>query len=284
MNLLLDGYSLLFRAFYALPPMNTRDGAPTSALYGVSVLLCKLLREHRPTAVALALDAPGPTTRQVSYAAYKAGRAPTPDPLRAQIARLPELAAALGAPVHRVPGWEADDILATLTRRVKPTIVVTGDTDLLQVVDPDTAVLFVGQRQKDHVLYDVAAVQARYGFDPAFVPTYKAMAGDASDNLPGIPGIGAKTAARLIAAHGDAAGILAGRGSETPKIRAILDANAEALVRWESMARVREDLPLDEPLVGPIASWDGLRSWFTALEFKSLVPRVDALPAPGTPR
>lgn len=276
--LILDGYSLLFRAFYALPPMNTKAGVPTGALYGVSVLLLKLLREERPAGMVITVDAPAQTVRRAEYPAYKAGRVAAPDPLRSQIQRFPELGAALGVPIHSVPGWEADDVIATLTRRVRPTLVVTGDTDLLQVVDDDTTVLFVGRRQKDHVRYDVAQVHARYGIRPSLVPTYKALAGDPSDNLPGIAGIGSKTATRLVAEYGDAAGILAAReGMKPPKVKAAIDAAVEALPRWEALGRLRMDLQLEEPLWAQITSYDGLRAWFAGLEFASLVARVDKL-------
>lgn len=276
--LVLDGYSLLFRAFYALPPMTTSRGEPTGALYGAAVLLLKLLREERPSAVAMAIDAPVRTVRHEVFAAYKAGRAAAPDPLRAQLARVPELVEALGAPLHQVPGWEADDVIATITRRVRPTLVVSGDTDLLQLVDPDTTVLFVGRRQRDHVRYDLAATVARYGFPPARLPTYKALVGDPSDNLPGVAGVGAKTAARLVAEHGDAAGILAALpGIGPPKVRAALREAADDLARTEALATVRADLPLEEPLVGGPPDWAALRRWFAALEFRSLLPRVDAL-------
>jgi DNA polymerase-1 len=255
--------------------MSTTRGAPTGALYGTTVLLLKLLREERPTAVAFALDTPGGTVRHTAFSDYKAGRPPAPDPLRVQIGRLPELAEALGAPIHRVPGWEADDVLATLSRRVGPSLVVSGDTDLLQVVRPDTTVLFVGRRQKDHVRYDEAAVYARYGFAPVRIPTYKALCGDPSDNLPGLPGIGHQTAARLIASHGDVRAILA--AGAPGKIGAALGAAGETLVRWESLATLRDDLPLDEPLAAPPDLGERLQAWLTAQEFKSLLPRLAAL-------
>jgi DNA polymerase-1 len=278
--LLLDGYSLLFRAFYALPPMNTRAGVPTSALYGLSVLLVKLLREERPSAMALAVDAPGPSTRREVYAAYKVGRAPAPDPLREQIVRLPELALALSMPVHGVPGWEADDVLATLVsagrREDKRVIVVSGDTDLLQLADERTTVLFVGRRQKEHVRYDGAAVQQRYGILPSQLPTYKALVGDPTDNLPGVLGIGPRTATRLVSEHGDGAGILAARERCTPAVREALTAGADALLRWEALGRLRTDLPLQEPLWGAPSSYDALKAWFEQLEFRSLLKRLPA--------
>jgi DNA polymerase-1 len=276
-NLLLDGYSLLFRAFYALPPMTTTRGEPTGALYGTAVLLLKLLREEQPTGIAVAIDAPGRTVRHDSHPTYKAGRAVAPNPLREQILRLPELVEALGAPLHRVAGWEADDVLATLARRVRPNLIVSGDTDLLQCVDPDTSVLFVGRRQKDHVRYDLPAVVARYGISPSLIPTWKALAGDASDNLPGLPGIGAKTASRLVAEHGDVEGILNDLDRIAPKVRAIVEAHSHDLVRYEILATVRHDLELEEPLVSSSVDWDALRAWFVACEFKSLLPRLDAL-------
>lgn len=276
--LILDGYSLLFRAFHALPPMCTKAGVPTGALYGVSVLLLKLLREERPSGLVVTIDAPMQTHRRAAYAGYKAGRAAAPDPLRSQILRFPELAAALGVPLHQVPGWEADDVIATLTRRLRPTLVVSGDTDLLQVVNDDTKVLFVGQRQKDHIRYDVAQVHARYGIRPEGMPTWKALAGDPSDNLPGIAGIGGKTATKLVAEHGDAASILAARERiGPPRVRAALDGALDALPRWEALGRLETDLALPEPLWAPIASYDGLRAWFAELEFASLVARVDKL-------
>jgi DNA polymerase I len=277
-HLLLDGHSLLFRAFYALPPMTTSRGEPSGALYGAAVLLLKLLREEKPAALAFALDTPGPTTRHATYADYKAGRPPAPDPLRRQLARFPELAETLDAPIHRVPGWEADDVLATLARRVRPSLVVSGDTDLLQVVDPDTDVLFVGRRLADHIRYTVATVRERYGFEPARIPTYKALCGDPSDNLPGVPGIGAKTAARLISKHGDAQGILAALPRlGPPRIRAAIAAAGDELSRWEALATVRADLPLAEPLTAPPNLGPALEAWFAGLEFKSLLPRLEAL-------
>lgn len=274
-TLLLDGYSLLFRAFYALPPMCTTAGEPTGALYGTAVLLLKLLREERPDRLAIAVDAPGATVRHTTLPSYKAGRPGAPDPLRVQLARFPELAAAFGVPLHRVPAWEADDVLATLTRRLRPSLVVSGDTDLLQVVDAHTQVLFVGRRQADHVRYDVNAVHARYGISPERIPTYKALCGDPSDNLPGVAGIGPKTAARLIAAHGDARGIAAARGSLPTKLAEALA--GDEWVAHEAIATVRTDLPLEEPLAAQPDLGDAVDHWFETLEFKSLRLRLELL-------
>ncbi|MBA2322430.1 MAG: hypothetical protein H0V89_14895 [Deltaproteobacteria bacterium] len=265
MILLLDGLSILYRAFHALPPMSTAAGEPTSALYGFSSLLVKLLREEAPVGLALALDTPAPTVRHAEFPEYKAGRARMPDGLRAQIDELPVLAAAMGVPVHRVPGKEADDLLATLARRIaEPTLVVSGDTDRVQVVDDRTTMLFIGRRKKDHVRYTPASVQERYGFEPRLVPTYKAMVGDPADNLPGISGFGAATARKLCATYGDAAAILAARPD--PRL-------TEALPRWEALGRLDGAVPLAAPLWAPVDR-DGLRRWFGRWEFKSLLARI----------
>ncbi len=278
--LLLDGMSLLFRAFYALPPMSTRDGTPTGALYGFSTLLLKLAREERPSALAVALDTPEPTFRHIAYESYKAGRQAAPDPLRTQIVGFLELLDALAVPVHRAPGFEADDVLASLARRYRergePALIVTGDTDLLQVARGPIEVLFVGRRQKDHVRYDDAAVTERYGFPPERLPTLKALAGDPSDHLPGILGIGARGATALVAAHGDARGILAAAETLAPKVRAALAGHEDALLRWEDLATVRDDLPIAEPWATAVTAdaWTRVREVFVRWEFKSLLDRV----------
>jgi DNA polymerase-1 len=279
--LLLDGLSLLFRAFYALPPMSTRAGEPTGALYGFSTLLLKLLREEEPSGVAIALDTPEPTFRHVAYESYKAGRAAAPDPLRSQLARFAELLDALGVPVHRAPGFEADDVLASLARgyreRGQRALVVTGDTDLLQVARRPIEVLFVGRRQKDHVRYDEAAVTERYGVPPERLPTIKALAGDPSDHLPGILGIGARGASRLVARYGDARAILAAPDLP-PKTRAALAGHDEALLRWEHLATVRDDLPVSLPWAAPVSpeAWTRVRALFEHWEFASLLKRIPA--------
>src|SRR5262249_5207127 len=159
--------SVFFRAYHALPPMQTRSGVPTGALYGTSSLLLKLLREERPSALALALDSPVPTFRHVAFEAYKATRKPLPDALRAPLARLPTLLDALGVPAHCAPGFEADDVLATLAGSLRGSgegvRIVTGDRDLFQAIDDRVDVLFIGRRGEKPVVYDAERVEARFG-------------------------------------------------------------------------------------------------------------------------
>jgi DNA polymerase-1 len=282
LTLLLDTYSLFYRAHYALPPMSTKSGEPTSALYGLSVLLIKLLYEQRPSALAFALDA-GPSFRRELYDGYKAKRARMPDDLRRQRARLDDLIAAFGVPHHAAPGFEGDDVLATLARRIEgDVVIVSGDRDLFQTIDARTRVLFVGRRGQDHVMYDEAAVHARFGISPSQLPSFTALVGDDADELPGIPGVGAKTASKWIAAYGDTTALLANIDTLAPaRLREVVRANADQITLVEQLARLRADAPIEPPLAGPIddAARARVREMFGALEFRSLIARWDQQPS-----
>jgi len=283
--LLLDTFSLFFRAFYALPAMSTRSGEPTSALYGLSVLLLKLLRERRGAELVFALDAPVATFRHEAYDGYKAGRSSPPAPLLAQLDRLPELLEVLGAPAYRVPGFEADDVLATLARELRdagrPALVVSGDRDLLQVARGSIGVYFVGARAKDAVVYDEAAVQARFGVAPALLPSYVALVGDPSDNLPRVAGIGPKTAQQLLTGMRDCTELLANLdrvGSE--RLRQVLAHHREQILRTETLAHLREDVELPGGARHAAPNHEDLhrtRKLFKEIEFQSLLPSLDAL-------
>ncbi|HEY3593429.1 MAG TPA: hypothetical protein VGL13_06130, partial [Polyangiaceae bacterium] len=176
--LLLDTYSLFFRAYYALPDMRTTRGEPTSAMYGFLALLFKLLREERPSGLALGLDVPEETFRRKRYAHYKAERTSVPDGLAAQFSRLHELLSILGAPVLYAPGFEADDVLATMARqfreRDQATTVVSGDRDLLQVAHGSVRVLFAGARGKQPTYYGESEVEERFGVLPRQLPSWVA--------------------------------------------------------------------------------------------------------------
>ena len=283
--LLIDTYSLFFRAFHALPRMNTQAGEPTHALYGFSTLLLKLFREQEPQGVAFALDAPQRTFRHERFGAYKGSRPRIPDDLALQLGRLDELLEASGAPTVCVPGYEADDVVATLSRRLAaesvPTLVVSGDRDLLQLASPSTRILFVGARGKKPQLYDEAAVRERFGVGPELLPSFTALVGDTSDNLPGVPGIGPGTAAKLLQQWPGMAELT--RHMDTIANRRIADAlqgRTAQLLQVEELARLQTDVPLGD---GPLftrpdrAAWQRLRAVFEALEFKSLLARVDQL-------
>lgn len=284
-NLLVDTSSVFFRAHHALPPMNTRAGEPTAALYGFSTLLLKLLRELRPGALAFARDLPAPTFRHERYEAYKAGRPPMPDALRTQWRRLDELIAAFGVPSHGASGFEADDVLATLAARLaaggEEVTLVSGDRDLFQTIGPRVRVLFVGARGQKPETVDEAVVRTRYGVAPNALPMLSALVGEGPDNLVGVTGVGVRTASKLVTQFGSVASLLAGLETVTPpKIREALREAAPRLVLNEDLARLRADVALGEgPLVGPVddAAIDRIRAVFEALEFKSLAARLDAL-------
>ncbi len=280
MILLVDSYSLLFRAHHALPPMATAAGRPTAALYGTCMLLLKLWREQAPEALAFAVDAPRSFRREI-YPAYKGTRQAVPEALAEQLARFAAIPAALGAPAHAVAGYEADDVLATLARRAgelgRRALIVTGDRDLLQLADRWIDILFIGRRGQDHVRYDEAAVEARFGVPPAQLPSLIALTGDPADNLPGIPGVGGRTAARWVRAHGDAAGVIAAASRLEPaRLRAQVTERSGVILSNERLARLDRNLPLGEPLWSSleIEAAARLRPLFEQLEFRSLLGRL----------
>jgi DNA polymerase-1 len=284
-TLLFDTLSIFFRAHHALPPMNTSSGEPTAALYGFCSLFLKVVREEKPAAIAFAVDAPQKTFRHDRYEAYKATRVAAPDSLLRQFDRLEQLLDCLELPVYRVPGFEADDILATLARKLREegtaALVVSGDRDLLQVARGPVSVLFTGVRGKDIVRYDAAKVTERFAVAPEQLPSYMALVGDASDNLPGVKGIGPRTAAQLVQKFHDVPTMLARLDEVTPEAaRRALAASADQLRLNEELARLRDDVPLgDGPFARPLgpSAFDRLRRLFEELEFKSLVTRLAAL-------
>jgi DNA polymerase I len=280
--LLIDTNSLFFRAFHGLPPMNTTTGVPTSAVYGFSMLVLKLLREEAPKGLAFARDAKAATFRHVEYSDYKAHRDPIPSSLATQFGWLDRLLEALDLPTFTAPGFEADDVLATLARQLssngEQVRLVSGDRDLFQVLGPEVDMLFIGRRQQKPIIYDAAAVETRFGLPPSQLPSYMALVGDASDNLPGVPGIGSRTATKLIARHHDVATLLEQLELvHPPSVREALREAASQVRRNERLARLDFAVPLAAgpryALPSP-AAIERVRALFTALEFKSLLGRL----------
>ncbi|MCU1491185.1 MAG: polymerase, partial [Acidimicrobiaceae bacterium] len=230
--MLLDGHSLAFRAWFALQEtgMRTASGQETQAIYGFTSMVTKLLGDFSPDGFGVAFDRSEPTFRDALAPDYKAGRPPTPDPLRQQLSLIREFVAALGAPILEAAGYEADDVLATLAGRLAAdghdVVVVTGDRDAFQVVrDPHVRVLYNRRGVSDYALYDEAGIEERTGVRPHQYAVLAALRGDPSDNLPGVPGVGEKTAAKLLNAYGDLDGIFAHLDEQTPKLRENLAAN-----------------------------------------------------------
>jgi DNA polymerase-1 len=280
--LLIDTNSLFFRAFHGLPPMNTSTGVPTSAVYGWSTLVLKLLREEQPSGLAFARDAPAATFRHVEYEDYKANRAPIPSPLAAQFSWLDKLLSALDLPTFTVPGFEADDVLATLARelgeRGEQVRIVTGDRDLFQTITEQVDVLFVGRRQQKPIIYDLPAVEARFGVRPERLPSWTALVGDTSDNLTGVPGIGPGTAKKLLAKYHDVSDLLAHLDAVKPDaLRAAIGDAAERIRQNERLARLETSVPLPpgpRAALPSAAAIERVRALFVELEFKSLLGRL----------
>jgi DNA polymerase-1 len=281
--LLLDGNSLAYRAFFALPTdMATASGQVTNAVYGFTAMLVNLLKDHRPDAIAVAFDRPEPTFRHELVPEYKAGRAEAPDILRQQMGLVRQVVETLRIPVVEAPGYEADDVIATLATRARDrgdeVIVVTGDRDAFQLVeDPTVRVLFNRRGVTDYVLYDEAGILERTGVRPAQYPELAALRGDPSDNLPGVPGVGEKTAARLLATYGSLDGIYAHLDELSPKLRqALAEHEAEVRRNLEAIRLVR-DVPLEadpSELRMGAADLEEVRQLFGFLEFRTLWDRL----------
>ena len=212
--LLLDGNSLAYRAFYALPAENfkTRSGLTTNAVYGFTAMLINLLRDEAPTHVAAAFDVSRQTFRSERFPEYKATRSSTPDEFRGQIDITKEVLAALGITALSEPGYEADDLIATLATQADAegyrVLVVTGDRDALQLVNENITVLYPRKGVSDLTRFTPDAVVEKYGLTPTQYPDFAALRGDPSDNLPGIPGVGEKTASKWISEYGSLQGLV----------------------------------------------------------------------------
>jgi len=269
--------------------MNTTRGQPTRAVYGLSVLLLKLLREEQPLGLCFALDRPEPTFRHRLNAAYKATRAPTPHDLSAEWPLLERLIEASGVPAFGVAGFEADDVLATLANRLREaeiaSLIASGDRDVLQAASGGCSVLFVGRRGQPSLRFDEAAVVRRFGVQPRELSSYLALVGDVSDNVGGVPGIGPRTARQLLERYGSVAELLrALEALEPRRLRDKLEAHKTELHENAELMRLRTDVPLpDAPLFASIepGGWLKLRALFEELEFKSLLPRLEALSRAG---
>jgi DNA polymerase I-like protein with 3'-5' exonuclease and polymerase domains/5'-3' exonuclease len=280
---ILDGPGFLFRAYHALPFLSTSRGVPSHAVFGMSTMLWKLLREDTPDYFAVAWDPPGPTFREEKFAAYKETRAPTPDDLRSQIAYVKTLFEALRLPVLEVPGFEADDVLGTVVERTRDLpielVLVTSDKDMLQLVSPRVRVFSTTGRGGDRVVFDEAAVKAKWGVEPAQIPDILALMGDSIDNIPGVPGVGEKTAAKLIGQFGGVERLYENLSLVPGKLRETLAANRKQALLSRELATVSTRVPIAvdlETFRRRDPDWDRLRALWTELEFHTLLRQVPA--------
>ena len=283
--LLLDGHSLAYRAFFALPDtLVTSSGQVTNAVYGFTAMLIKLFGDERPDAVVVTFDKGAPQFRLDRYADYKAGRAETPDKFRQQLPLIREVLSALKIPMFELAGYEADDLLATLVKQCGATgceiVIVTGDRDILQLVREDVSVIMTRRGISDVIRYDPPTVVERYGVGPEKWIDFVALKGESSDNLPGVPGVGDKTAAQLIQKYGDVEQVIAHADELTPKLGAAVKAHAEQVRINKELGRLLDDVPLDvDPAKIKLEPWDEeeVRKLFTALEFRTLHERLKEL-------
>jgi DNA polymerase-1 len=281
--MLLDGNSLAFRAFYALPAENfkTKNGLTTNAVYGFTAMLINLLRDEAPTHIAAAFDVSRQTFRSERYPEYKAGRASTPDEFRGQIDITKEVLNALGITVLAEPGFEADDIIATLATQADEAgyrvLVVTGDRDALQLVNSDITVLYPIKGVSTLTRYTPDAVVEKYGLTPEQYPDFAALRGDPSDNLPGIPGVGEKTAAKWIVEYGSLQSLVDNVDAVRGKVGDSLRANLSGVVLNRELTHLVRDVPLAQtPDTLRLLPWDRdqIHRLFDDLEFRVLRDRL----------
>jgi DNA polymerase-1 len=281
---LIDAHSLIYRAYFALPPMSTTQGSVTHAAYGFTSMLAIVLGERPEFAVA-AFDVGKPTFRFDAYSGYKQGRRPMPDDLRAQIELVRRLLESLSIPIYGVEGFEADDVIGTLAREAEAmglaVTIVSGDLDCLQLVSDGVEALVPRRGITDTAVYGPVQVRQRYGLEPRQLIDFKALRGDASDNIPGVPGVGDKTAAQLVQQYGSVEELL-DRLDELKegRVKRALQEHADQVRLGKRLVTLRTDVPVELDLEG--ARWlrydyDRARAVFDQLEFRQLLAR---LPAP----
>ncbi len=286
---LVDGHALIYRAFFALPSLTNRKGELVNAAFGFTSMLLNAL-QSRPQYVIAAFDHPGVTFRHQELAAYKIHRRPMPDDLRPQIPLVRDIISAFPIPIYEVEGYEADDIIGTLARQAEQqglhTTILTGDLDALQLITPKVDVLTSKRGVSETVLYDLDRVRERYGIDPPRVVDLKALAGDVSDNIPGVPGIGEKTALKLIQEYGPVEEILAHVDGMPPgKVRRLLEGHGEQARLSKRMATIVRDLPITIDLGGSATRGfraEPVRRLLEEMGFPSLAARVPAALNGGT--
>jgi DNA polymerase-1 len=284
--LVLDSNSLIYRGYFAIPPLTTTKGELVNAAFGFASILLKVIQEYPPQHIAACFDLPVPTFRKERDATYKATRKPMPDDLRPQFERCKEFLDKFGVPMYSLPGYEADDVIGALGKQAESagldTLILSGDLDTLQLVTPRVRLMTTRQGFQNTVIYDEAKIFERFGLRPDQMVDYKALKGDPTDNIPGVPGVGEKTAAKLIADHGSVEGVYENLGKLTPKLRAALEVNREQVLHSREMSRIVTDLPvtldLDRTRRGAYDRATVIEL-FRDLEFRSLIPRLP--PADG---
>jgi DNA polymerase-1 len=288
--LLIDGHSMAYRAFYALPVENfkTSAGQPTNAIYGFASMLINLIKEEKPTHIAVAFDVSRKTFRTERFPEYKANRASTPDEFRSQMSHINEMIDSFGIKHFEVEGFEADDIIATLAKSAElkgfDTLICTGDRDSFQLVNNKTTVLYPKKGVTEMSRMTPAAVVEKYGLTPEQYPDFAALRGDPSDNLPSVPGVGEKTATKWIVDYGSLEKLLENAREITGKVGESLRANIEVVKLNRELTHLLDDVNLSSGVDD--LSWSGFDAsamgmFFEKLEIRALKERIKSLPQIG---
>jgi DNA polymerase-1 len=290
--LLIDANSIIHRSFHAIPPFTNPEGTPSGAIYGIASILLKLWREDRPDYVAALFDRPEPTFRDKIYAEYKAQRPQAPSELIQQIIEAHNLFAAFGIKTFEKPGFEADDLIATLAEKFKTVddlqvVILTGDRDTLQIVEGNKLVVQTFNKGvSDTTTYNEQAVIEKYHLPPARLLDYKALVGDSSDNIKGVPGVGPKTALELLQRFGSIKEMFA-RIDEDPKIKQKFGAyKKEAELSYE-LVTLERNVPMEMPFLDelvPFATTTGAEAYFIKMGFATLLKRLYNKDEPAAPK
>ena len=274
---LVDGSSYLYRAFYALPPLKSPKGEPTGAIYGFLRMLSSLMKDLSPEYIAVVFDLPGKTFRHEKYHGYKANRKETPDELKSQIPKIKELIKLWGIKIIEIPGYEADDIIATLAKKGKnegfEVIVVTPDKDMMQLVEENIKIL----NPVNGEIFDREKVKEKYGIYPEQFVDYLAMVGDTVDNIIGVKGVGPKTASKLLNEFGSLEKILQNIDLLKPKLKEAFEEARERLKENVFLVSLKTDIPIDinvKYLKKGKADLQKLKEEFEELGFKSLLKEI----------
>ncbi|MEA2630471.1 MAG: polymerase, partial [Chloroflexota bacterium] len=283
--MLLDGNGLIYRGYFALPPLTTSKGELVNAVFGFCSIVLRGIQDLDPDYVAVAFDLQGPTFRHEQYAEYKATRQRMPDDLRDQFPKVREVVKALRIPVYELAGYEADDVIGTIVvdaeRRGLDTTIVTGDLDMLQLVTDQTRLMTTRSGVENTILYDPARIRERFDLVPGQMIDYKALKGDPTDNIPGVPGVGEKTAAKLIREFGTLEALYDRLEEVKPdKLRDKLAEHREQVFMGKDLSTIVRDLPVDFDLgAARLGDYDRetVIRLFREYEFRSLIERLPAM-------
>lgn len=280
--ILLDGNALIHRSFHALPPLTTKKGELVNVVYGFASTLLSVINTFQPDYVAAAFDLKAPTFRHEAFSEYKATRVKAPDELYAQIPRVKELVSMFQIPIYEKDGYEADDIIGTISRIATEqggieTIIVTGDADALQLVNNSTRVFTMRRGFTDTVLYDEQSVETRYGFSAAAIPDYKGLRGDTSDNIPGVKGIGEKTATQLLQSYGSLESVYDHLADIKPSVREKLERDKASAILSKQLGTICQSVPVSFDWSGAMThsfDRDKVAGFLRAMDFYSLLKRL----------